>query len=880
MPYLITGPTAMGRIPGFTNTIFPEESMPNINLVAQLGLIFFLFMVGMEIDIPYLKKHWKIAASVGVGSIIVPFGLGYAVAVGLYRDFIVPHEQDSDHKTSFGVFGLFIGIAISVTALPVLARILTELGLIRETSGIVVLAAGVSNDIVAWILLALVISLAQAGDPIDTLYIILVTIGWALFLIVAIRPLIKYILKKSGGLEKGPSEFDVTWIILAVFVSSFFTEIIGVHAIFGAFLVGAIIPRDNSFPAKLIAKIEDVINTIFIPIYFAISGFNVDFTYLNDGITWGYTILVIVVAFIGKIVGAGVPARLLGLDTKNSVETGILMSCKGLVELVVLNIGLETNILTPKIFSMFVLMAIVNTFVTTPLTLWWRHLAAKHEEKKKKADESISDDEDDKEEKSLQRIKRGANFKIPKIVVAFDNVEILPANMILIQLLGSPQHFEKIKDANVDEEEDLKNRNSVSDGVIPLVSLSSSKTEFGRGIASSSTTNNLFVSALHLVDLTDRTADLIQGMAGDFISGSDDPVMKVLGTFANIHHIPFEGQMSIAPLADRVRLILSLSYNTNDLILVSWDDPKRALIGNDSLLYRPSSDFSLREGLPNLFSKVALLASLYKSAQSHVCTFIDRGFATMNSEYSDPFHVRNVVIPFFGGDDDWLAFGMGVYLAKNQNIKVKVLVTSSIDARESVETKDESSSSPNLQEGGSDNESNSDSSSDSARNSTVLNSVLEVYNMLPSEIKANFTITKFNIKSKAPTLSTDFYIQEIKLYGLEPEDLLIIGRSAPNTDNDLGESLNHLSTAPSMILQRPISGSARTPTVIPENNTFDESFAEHNANVKLKFILFGAVTTDLITSNQLKCSFMVCSSKPICNDKAPTDTTIPRTPTS
>lgn len=256
--------------------------MPNLNLVANIGLIFFLFIVGMEINLPYLKKHWKIAASVGLGSIIVPFGLSFIVAIGLYNHF---HSELS--HSSFGVFGLFIAIAVSVTAFPVLARILIELGLVHDTSGIVVLAAGATNDIVAWILLALVISLAQSGAPINILWILLTATAWFLFLVYLVKPLLHLYLKRSGSLERGPSELAVGVIIMGLFVSSFFTDILGIHPIFGAFLMGSIIPRENSFPAKLTAKIEDVMSTVFMPIYFAISGLNCDFASLNDGPTWG-----------------------------------------------------------------------------------------------------------------------------------------------------------------------------------------------------------------------------------------------------------------------------------------------------------------------------------------------------------------------------------------------------------------------------------------------------------------------------------------------------------------------------------------------------------------------------------------------------------------
>lgn len=662
---ILLGKTAMGRIPNFTNAIFPAASMPNLNLVANIGLIFFLFIVGMEIDIPYLKKHWKIAASVGIGSIVVPFALGIAVAAGLYNHF----HNDLSHQ-SFGVFGLFIGIAISITALPVLARILSELGILHETSGIVVLAAGVTNDIVAWVLLALVISLSHSGAPINTLYIILVAIGWFLFLAFVGRPILYWYLKRKGSIERGPSELDITVIILCIFASSFFTDIIGVHQIFGAFLIGTIIPRDNSFPAKVTEKIEDVMSAVFMPIYFATSGLNVDLTALNDGVTWGYAILVIVVSFVGKVVGAAIPAKLLGLHTHYAVESGFLMSCKGLVELVVLNIGLETGILSTKIFSMFVLMAIVTTFATTPFTLWWRNHVEKVRMRTCQTDLVIHPNQPGAPRADYY-IKKGVEFKLSKVVMAFDTDDVLPSNMILTQMLASPVQLVTVDKSNATKEDNE-------------LSVFNSHTTLNQNYISAATRKDLFISAVHMVELTERTADLIQAISSDFVPGDSDPVMKILSTFTRINHIPFEGVMSISPQIERPRIINSLSFNPSDLVFVAWDDFKKDSTEHPRLFEKSTHSFSLREGLSKVESKVSLFSRLFMESVSNVCAFIDRGFSeprTPNSSvnnneiFSGFGHTRRVIVPFFGdSDDDWLALGIALYMARNENVFVHVIV--------------------------------------------------------------------------------------------------------------------------------------------------------------------------------------------------------------
>lgn len=664
---ILLGKTAMGRIPHFTETIFPKASMPNITLVANIGLIFFLFMVGMEIDLPYLKRHWKIAASVGVGSIVVPFALGFAVAVGLYKQF----HEDLGHQ-SFGVFGLFIGIAISITALPVLARILTEIGLLHERSGIVVLAAGVTNDIVAWVLLALVISLSHAGSPINTLWILLVALGWFLFLAVLVRPLLHMYLKRKGSIEKGPSEFDITVIILGVFVSSFFTDIIGVHQIFGAFLIGTIIPRENSFPAKVTEKIEDVISAVFMPIYFATSGFNVDFAALSDGATWGYAILIIVISFVGKVVGAAIPAKLLGLETHYAIEAGFLMSCKGLVELVALNIGLEVGILNTKIFSMFVLMAIVTTFVTTPVTLWWRSRMDKKSLKKGRADLGLPPCQPGEGSPS-HHIKKGVEFEISKIVLAFDSPDVVPTNMVLTQMLAGP--FQLVPgDSSRPEHEETG------------LSAFASYTTLNQNHLYQAACKDMSVSAVHMVELTDRTADLIQAISSDFIPGDQDPVMKVLSTFSRINRIPFEGVMSISANSERPHIINSLSFNPSDLCFVTWDDFEKDTVTNCALFERPTYMFPAREGLTNVESKISLFSHLFMQSVSNVCAFIDRGYSAPSPvDYrhnesrfggcTGSGFDRHVVVPFFGdSNDDWLAFGIALYMARNDGVSVTVIV--------------------------------------------------------------------------------------------------------------------------------------------------------------------------------------------------------------
>lgn len=330
---ILLGPSVMMRIPNFKASIFPTESMPVLSNVANLGLIIFLFLVALEVDVRLFTKNWRIALSVGFAGMALPFALGVAIAWGLY------HEFGGDNETvqvSFGVYALFIGTALAITAFPVLCRILSELNLLGSTVGVTVLAAGIGNDVTGWILLALCVALVNNASGLAALWALLCTVGWALFLVYAVRPAFVWCLRKTGSLQNGPTQGMVALTMLITLISAWFTGIIGVHPIFGAFLAGLICPHEGGFAIKLTEKIEDLITVLFLPLYFALSGLSTNLGLLDDGITWAYVIGVIAVAFAGKIIGGTVAAKLNKLEWRESFTIGALMSCKGLVELIVL----------------------------------------------------------------------------------------------------------------------------------------------------------------------------------------------------------------------------------------------------------------------------------------------------------------------------------------------------------------------------------------------------------------------------------------------------------------------------------------------------------------------------------------------------------------
>jgi Kef-type K+ transport system membrane component KefB len=307
--------------------------MPNLTLIANIGLVLFLFLVGLEVDLRFLGSNWKIALFVGTASMALPFGLGCAIAWGLYHAF---REDPGLVPIGFGVYMLFIGIAMAITAFPVLCRILTELKLLRTPVGLIVLSAGVGNDVVGWILLALCVALVNAGSGLTALWVLLTCAGYALFLYFALRPSFLWILRRTGSLQDGPSQSVVALTLLIAIASAFFTGVIGVHPIFGAFMAGLICPHEGGFAIKMTEKVEDLVSTLFLPLYFALSGLSTNLGLLDNGITWGYVFGVIAVAFFAKFGGASCAARLSGCLWRESFSIGALMSCKGLVELIVL----------------------------------------------------------------------------------------------------------------------------------------------------------------------------------------------------------------------------------------------------------------------------------------------------------------------------------------------------------------------------------------------------------------------------------------------------------------------------------------------------------------------------------------------------------------
>ena len=356
---IILGPSLMGMyFPEFSATIFPAESLGNLEFLSQIGLIMFMFVVGMELDLNVMRSRARDVVIIGQASIALPFTLGIGLAYFIYESF-------APKGVSFLSFSLFIGIAMSITAFPVLARIVQERAIHKSKLGVMVLAAAAANDIVGWSMLAMVIAIVKAGSVVSALYVIGMSILYVFLMIKVVRPFLRRVGDLHSSREK-LSKPIVAIFLLTLIISSYATEVIGIHALFGAFMAGTIMPENVKFRSIFIEKVEDVSLILLLPLFFVFTGLHTDIGLLNDWYLWKITGLVILVATAGKFIGSAIASRFAGHNWQDSLTVGALMNTRGLMELIVLNIGYNLGVLDEKLFAMLVIMALVTTFTTGP----------------------------------------------------------------------------------------------------------------------------------------------------------------------------------------------------------------------------------------------------------------------------------------------------------------------------------------------------------------------------------------------------------------------------------------------------------------------------------------------------------------------------------
>jgi Kef-type K+ transport system membrane component KefB len=358
---IMLGPSLLGLAwPAAHAFLFPRQSLEVLRLLSQVGVILFMFIVGVELEMEFVRRKAQTALLISHASIIVPLFLGTALSLVIYQSYGPAHLP-------FRVFALFVGVAMSITAFPVLARIIEERGLGGSLLGNIAIACAAVDDVTAWSLLAIVVALVRGGGLGGTLLLVGLAAGFAAAMIFVARPLITHLLRGGAGVEGDLPSWQVAGLLVFALASALVTETIGFHALFGAFLAGVVMPPNARLRAFLRERLETISAVLLLPLFFAFTGLRTEVGLLNDWQTWGVCAAIIAVAIAGKLGGTAVAARWTGMSWHNALFLGTLMNTRGLVELIVLNIGRDLGILSPRMFTMMVLMALATTFMTGPL---------------------------------------------------------------------------------------------------------------------------------------------------------------------------------------------------------------------------------------------------------------------------------------------------------------------------------------------------------------------------------------------------------------------------------------------------------------------------------------------------------------------------------
>lgn len=356
---IMLGPSLLGRIcPAAFGYLLPPMIAPFLDVLAQLGIILYMFLVGLELDPRSVARNGQAAVAISHASIVVPFLLGTVLALRLY-------PEAAAAGIPFTGFSLFIGVSMSVTAFPVLSRILSDLGLNKTPLGITVLTCAAVDDVTAWCLLAVVVGVVEAHGT-GSLITVAMAVAYIVLMIVLVRPtMVRLALRQEGAERVTQGVMAIVFILLLV--SALSTELIGIHAMFGAFAIGTIIPSDSKLARDMTDRLEDVLVVLLLPTFFALTGLRTRIGLVSGQEAWLLCGLTVLVASVGKFGGSFVAARLTGFSWRDASTLGVLMNTRGLAELIVLNIGLQLRVINPKVFAMLVVMSLVTTLATTPI---------------------------------------------------------------------------------------------------------------------------------------------------------------------------------------------------------------------------------------------------------------------------------------------------------------------------------------------------------------------------------------------------------------------------------------------------------------------------------------------------------------------------------
>ncbi|GJJ75117.1 hypothetical protein EMPS_07475 [Entomortierella parvispora] len=653
---ILLGPSVMGRIPGFANAIFNPAGLPYLNLVSNLGLVFFLFLVGLELDPAQVVKRAKFALGITFAGMVLPLGAGAAVSYVLYE------ELGPNSTVGFGQFLLFCGVAMSITAFPVLARILAEQKLLTTKVGFLTICAGAVGDIVAWILLALVVSIINSASKITPLYVVLLSIAWTLILVFVARPMFIYMIRVTKSHDE-PSQTMMAFTMAVVMISACVTDIIGVHAIFGAFLVGLIIPNETGFADGVTKRIEDLVSVIFLPIYFALSGLKTQVGLLDNGRIWGLVILTTFVACFGKIVGCTAAAKLQGMEWRESFAIGILMNCKGLIELIVLNIGYDAGVINDKVFVIMVAMCLITTCMTSPMVSWiypvhYQRAAALRslaKDQLKYADAGHGTD-------AINATKQSNNG----IMLCVDKIHNLPALMTILEMLHKA----------VPKPSSLASNDST-------LSVSGGGSAHGHSVAfapiplvPSHTPTGPKLLALRLLHLTERSSSVLLAATERVEVLRRDTLMVVFQAFAKLNSIQVEPRMTLSTDPDDFAQSIydEAVQSGTGTIIFPWNStslPDLHSSGNghtlDEQLLGPNHPAALAK--PQVTSNTQVISRLLQTtARSSLTTavFVDR-------ELGGSGLFLNIMVTLYGSSDDEAALKLASTLSHDPFCKLIIV---------------------------------------------------------------------------------------------------------------------------------------------------------------------------------------------------------------
>ncbi|ORX52562.1 hypothetical protein BCR36DRAFT_369358 [Piromyces finnis] len=633
---IVLGPSVLGNWQWFSNNIFPEESMPVLKAFSEFGLIFFMFLVGLELDTKLMKAHIKESMIISATGIIFPFLLSIVASIVLYNKF-------STDDVSFTSYMLFIGVSMSITAFPVLARILSDRNLLSTKVGMTSISAAAVGDSASWVFLALVISIVNSSSsPMTCVYILLAGFAFAIFMMTAVKKIVNKLMELSSTRE----DLNVFMIFITfalILASSWITEAIGIHSIFGAFLTGLIIPNESGFAIKLTEKIEDIISVLFVPLYFAYSGLQTKLSALNSWSVWGMLLLVIAMACFGKIFFSSISARFCGLTWRESFVLGILMNTKGLVELIVLNIGREAGVIDDRVFAIMVIMAIVTTLITTPTVSALYHPERALIDGDKSIEELRSIEESETE---LEKLKHKSDYNV---IICLFHVNFVSPMMNILQIINPYYNQHEIRQMQI---------------------------QFN-------------VTALRLTQLDERTSTfLMMADAGGALHR--DPIYRYFQSIV-MNRVPINWQFAAAKITEYPDYIIQTARRSKaDLVILPWIP-----------LDLESRQRTLENWLEIWSSghHRDLIADVYNNTKrSAVAAFIDHGFGHFNETFYDDHPLLNkkdydnlssnvefeedkpkVFIPFMGGPDDREALKFVIKLSASKNITIHILRIRKLD---------------------------------------------------------------------------------------------------------------------------------------------------------------------------------------------------------